>query len=96
MQQVQRTKQATVHGLTASLHTSGSTTLIPPMEEEYEDLASDTEDTLSHFTNALDTAIDKITKELKMIRSNFGKAISEYKKLIEAVKAKNAVLKEKC
>ncbi|KAJ8046088.1 hypothetical protein HOLleu_09263 [Holothuria leucospilota] len=96
MQHVQRTRQATLDSLTGSLHRSGSTTLIPPMEEEYEDVTSDMEDTLSHFTNALDTAIDMITKELKKIKSDFGKAISEHKKLTEAVKAENAVLKEKC
>lgn len=93
---MQQARQDTIASLTSSLHPSGSTTLIPPMEEEYEDVASETEDTLSHFTNALDSAIDKITKELKKIRTDFGKAINEHKKLINAVKAENAVLKEKC
>ncbi|KAJ8019199.1 hypothetical protein HOLleu_42371 [Holothuria leucospilota] len=63
------------------------------MEEEYEDVA---EDTLSQFTDTLDAAIEKITKELKKIRSDFSRAIAEQKKAIEAVKAENVQLKEKC
>ncbi|KAJ8050834.1 hypothetical protein HOLleu_04183 [Holothuria leucospilota] len=85
-------RQATL----VSLRSSRTHTLTPSMEEEYEDVA---EDTLSQFTDTLDAAIEKITKELKKIRkirSDFSRAIAEQKKAIEAVKAENVQLKEKC
>lgn len=51
---------------------------------------------MDYFSEAMDSAIKKITSELRKLRQDFGRAIDEYEKLIDAVKAENEALKEKC
>lgn len=81
----QATRQATLDSLTRL----ASGTLLPPIEE---DSASE----VDYFSEALETAINKITSELRKLKQDFSRAIGEHKRIIDALKAENEALKGKC